>query len=86
MTNTITISDLKACINDMPAAFMAVSSLLSPRLPNAINDDNNMAKGKAWGTSIKLMYQKNWASTSIDHPFPINSSTYLQRNCIIKMN
>ena len=39
------ISDLKACINDMPAALMAVSSLLSPKLPKAISEDRSIARG-----------------------------------------
>ena len=75
MNITITISERKACISDMPAALMAVSSELSPKLPNAISDDNRMARGKAWGMSISPMYQKNWASISIESPLPISSST-----------
>lgn len=34
---------------DAPADFKAVSSLLSPKLPNVIIDDNNMESGKAKG-------------------------------------
>ena len=41
------MSDLKACINEIPAALMAVSSLLSPKLPNVINDESKMASGNA---------------------------------------
>ena len=86
MNTTMTINGLNACINDMPAALIAVSSLLSPRLPNAMSDDSSMASGRACGTSMRLMYQKNCANTSIDRPLPISSSMYFQRNCIISMN
>ena len=80
------ISDLKACISDIPAALMAVSSLLSPRFPKVISDDSRMASGKACGTRIRLIYQKNCAITSTDNPLPMSSSTYLHRNCIISTN
>lgn len=80
------ISDLKDCIRDIPAAFIAVSSQLSPKLPKVINEDSSMASGMACGTSISPIYQKNCASISIDRPLPISSSIYLQRNCIISTN
>ena len=35
---TSTMSDLKACISEMPAALMAVSSELSPRFPKTISE------------------------------------------------
>ena len=62
------------CSSEMPAALMAVSSDDSPRLPYVMSEDSRMASGKAWGTSISAMYQKNWASTSIVRPLPIRSS------------
>ena len=86
MKITMTISDLNACNSEIPEALMAVSSLLSPRFPNVMSDDSNMANGKACGTSMRLMYQKNCASTSIVNPLPISSSTYFHRNCIIRIN
>ena len=43
----ITMSDLNVCISDIPAAFIAVSSLLSPKFPNAMSDESNIARGKA---------------------------------------
>ena len=75
MPLTMTINERKACISEIPAALMAVSSELSPRLPKAINDDSRIASGKACGMSISPIYQKNWAITSSDSPFPISSST-----------
>jgi hypothetical protein len=35
----------------IPAAFIAVSSNFSPRLPKVISDARRMAKGKASGTT-----------------------------------
>ena len=82
----ITTSGLKACISEMPAALMAVSSLLSPRFPKAMSEESSIARGKAWGISISPMYQKNCAITSTVSPFPMKSSTYRHRNCIISTN
>ena len=62
-------------ISEMPAALMAVSSELSPRLPKVMSDDRRMARGKACGMSIRPIYQKNWASTSSVRPLPMSSST-----------
>ena len=81
-----TISERADCISDIPAAFIAVSSLLSPRFPNVMSDDSRMASGNALGTSISPIYQKNCAIISSDRPFPMSSSTYRQRNCIINTN
>ena len=62
---------------------MAVSSLLSPKLPKVMRADNNRAKGSAWGTNMRAMYQKNSPITSRVSPLPINSSTNRHKNCII---
>ena len=80
------ISDRNDRINEIPAALMAVSSLLSPRLPKVMSEESRMAKGKACGTIINPMYQKNCARISIDKPLPIKSSIYRHRNCIISTN
>ena len=72
---TITISERNACISDMPAALMAVSSELSPRFPKVMSDERRMASGNAWGMSIRPMYQKNCARISIERPLPMSSST-----------
>lgn len=80
------MSERKVRMVDMPADLMAVSSLLSPKLPNVMRDDSKMASGKACGTRNKPMYQKNCAMTSMDSPLPISTSTYLHKNCIISTN
>ena len=71
----MTMSERMACISEMPAALMAVSSELSPRFPKAMSDERRMANGKAWGISMIPMYQKNCARISMDRPFPMSSST-----------
>ena len=86
MMKVMTMSDRNACINEMPAALMAVSSELSPRFPNVMSEARSMANGKACGTSMSPMYQKNCAMTSIVRPLPIKSSMYLHKNCIISTN
>ena len=86
MIMTIVTRERHACMSDMPAALIAVSSQLSPKFPNVINDERSIAKGNACGMSMRAMYQKNCAITSSDSPLPISSSTYRQRNCIISTN
>ena len=82
----MTMSDRKDCMSEMPEALMAVSSLLSPRLPNVMSDESRIARGSACGTSMSAMYQKNCAMTSMVRPLPMSSSIYLHRNCIINTN
>ena len=74
ITIEITMSDRNDCIKEMPAALMAVSSLLSPKLPKVMSDESKMANGNACGTNIKPIYQKNCAIISMDSPLPIKSS------------
>ena len=48
-----TISGAMMRKRDMPAAFMAVSSSFSPRLPNTISDASSTASGRAVGTMVR---------------------------------
>ena len=75
MTTVMKMSERNDCISEMPAALMAVSSLLSPRLPKVMSEESRMASGNACGTSIRPMYQKNFARISSERPLPISSST-----------
>ena len=86
MSEVMTIKPLNAWSKEMPEARIAVSSEDSPRFPKVISEDRSIAKGKAWGTSISPIYQKNCARISIVRPFPMRSSMYLHRNCIISTN
>jgi hypothetical protein len=69
----------------MPAAFMESNSYFSPKFPNVIRAANKMANGRESGINVKPDRKKNWARTPISNPLPTNSSTYLQRNCIMNM-
>ena len=71
--------------NETPAAFMAVNSKFSPRLPKVIKEANNIAKGNAMGISDKKAYIRNSANTDIPIPFPTNSATCFHKNCINRM-
>ena len=82
----MTMSERKACIREIPAALMAVSSELSPKFPKVIREERRMASGSACDTKKSPMYQKNCAIISIDKPFPMSSSMYLHKNCIISTN
>jgi hypothetical protein len=69
-----------------PAAFIAVSSNFSPRLPKVINEANNIANGNANGTTDVIAYTKNSANTLISTPLPTRSFTCIHTNCISNMN
>ena len=86
MTTVMVMSERNAYISEMPAALMAVSSQLSPRLPKVMRDDSRIASGNAWGTRVRPIYQKNCAMTSSEMPLPISSSIYRHKNCIISTN
>jgi hypothetical protein len=66
----------------MPADLRAVSSKFSPILPKVINEDNNIARGRARGTSPAEVYRSNSAITENSRPFPIRSSIYFHKNCM----
>ena len=59
----------------MPAAFMASSSKVSPKLPKVMSEASSKPSGSACGTSVMPIYQKNCARMSTDRPLPISSST-----------
>jgi hypothetical protein len=71
--------------SDMPAAFIAVSSKFSPKLPKVMSEANKIANGNAMGMSVKVAYRKNSNSTEILTPFPTNSVICFHKNCINKM-
>lgn len=86
MIKMIDVNGFNIRIKDRPLAFSAVSSLFSDRFPRVIIDERSIARGRARG--IKLAETKNNSSriTRIEIPFPIKSSIYIQKNCIIKIN
>ena len=66
----------------IPADFMAVSSLCSPKLPKHIRVANRVAKGSAVGTVISEKYMKSFAKTNIPRSLPIKSLKYIIKNLI----
>jgi len=67
----------------MPAAFMAISSKLSPKFPKVIMDENNRDNGNA---VVKMLTETNPISCKIvnrSSPFPTKSSMYNQKNCMV---
>ena len=84
---TINIANGRSVRNKLtPAAFIDNNSKRSPIFPKDMSDASNIASGNANGTNVRAAYPKNFARISIGNPFPTNSSTYFQRNCIITTN
>ena len=69
--------------SEMPAALMATNSKLSPRFPNVIIDEINIAIGIASINNDALAYHKNWQIVAKSSPFPTRSSMYFHKLCII---
>ena len=69
----------------MPADFMAVSSVCSPKLPKHISVASKVANGKAVGTVIKEKYMKSFPNTKSPRSLPIKSLKYIIKNLIKKI-
>ena len=52
MKNTTNISGRIILNNDIPPAFIAISSFFSPKLPKVMIDASNTDNGKAIGTQL----------------------------------
>ncbi len=72
--------------SEMPADFMASSSLFSPRLPIVMMAAKRVASGRAMGMFMAAAYPNNSRITPNSSPLPTRSSMYLQRKFIRKMN
>ena len=72
--------------SEMPAAFMAVNSNFSAKLPKEIRELSNIAKGRARGTTDAVAYIKNSDKTLNSIPFPTKSFTCIHINCINRIN
>lgn len=72
--------------NDIPDAFMAVSSMNSPKFPKVINDESRMANGKANEIVVSETKPSNFRMITHSRPLPTRSSTYFQTNCINSIN
>ena len=80
------ISGASTRLSDMPAAFMARSSLFSPKVPSVMTDDSRVARGSDSGIRVALPQPRNSSMTLKLSPLPTSSSMYSHRNCIIRMN
>lgn len=69
------IRDFIILNKEIPAAFIASSSSLSPKFPNVIKEPKRMDSGRANGTTDKAAYKKNSPRTETPTPFPTKSST-----------
>jgi hypothetical protein len=72
--------------NEIPALFIAVSSLFSDSAPNVMMLDIKMARGRAIFTIRALAKSRSLTITQMLNPLPTSSSKYTQINCISKMN
>ena len=68
----------------MPAAFIATSSKLSPRLPNVIMEEKRRERGSAIGTQISVTSPTSFKMVKRSRPFPTRSSIYNQKNWSIR--
>lgn len=79
------ISGLIIRCKGIPDDLRAVSSLNSPMFPNVISAARRIARGSAVGTKDNENWNISSASIFTSRPFPASSSTYIQRNCKIRM-
>ena len=85
MTADAHISGINTLLSDIPAAFIASSSLFSPNVPNVIIEASSVASGSDNGIRVMLPQPRNSSMTFMLRPLPTSSSIYSHRNCIIRM-
>jgi hypothetical protein len=68
---------------EIPEDFIATNSNLSPRFPNVIMEEINIAIGMANINIEALAYHKNLQIVIKSRPLPTKSSIYFHRVCII---
>ena len=86
INNTTTISGRMILYKESPEDFSAVNSLFSARFPKVIMEDKSIAKGRANGIKLAETYRSNSKIIETSNPFPMRSSMYFQKNCMINMN
>jgi hypothetical protein len=70
----------------IPADFIAVSSVCSPKLPKHISVAKSVAKGNAVGTVMREKYMKSFPKTKSPRSLPIKSEKYIIKNLIRNIN
>ncbi|KAF5028134.1 hypothetical protein DSECCO2_662250 [anaerobic digester metagenome] len=69
-----TTSGVRILLSEIPAAFIASSSLFSPKLPIVIIEANRVARGSASGIRVAAPHPINSRITAKLSPFPTSSS------------
>ena len=80
-----TISGRMILWRGIPEDFNAESSLNSPMFPKVIRDASRIPRGRAVGTNVSEKWYRSSASILKLRPFPASSSTYIHRNCRLRM-
>ena len=70
-------------IKGIPAALMATSSKLSPKLPKVIMEENNKESGRDKVMVLIATNPTNCMMVKKSKPFPTKSSMYNQKNCMV---
>lgn len=70
---------------EMPADLIATISKVSPRLPNVMMLDNNIASGNTKGIQCNTTKPISFSKIIASNPFPTISSKYTQKNCRVKI-
>lgn len=84
--NDSTISGARILGREIPAAFMARSSLFSPNPPIVIIEEKSVARGNTSGISVAAPQPRNSAITEKLKPLPTSSSIYSHKNCNRRAN
>ena len=69
---------------EIPDAFIAIISKVSPRFPKVIMLDKSIASGSAKGIQLTTTKPINFNSKKKFNPLPTISSKYNQKNCSVK--
>ncbi|CCZ43659.1 unknown [Bacteroides sp. CAG:545] len=80
------IRGVRTLVNDMPADFMAISSLFSAICPTVITEARSVASGRESGSIVALPHPRNSSIILSPKPLPTSSSIYSHRYWSMRMN
>lgn len=80
------VRGVSTLVNDMPADFMAISSLFSAICPTVITEARSVASGSESGSIVALPHPRNSSMILSPKPLPTSSSIYSHRNWSMRMN
>lgn len=84
--STITVKGLIILRREKPLDFSAVNSLFSEKFPKVMREESKIERGSASGIKLAETNNSNSKITQILSPFPIKSSIYTQKNCMMSIN